>query len=873
MTTGAVPNPPEAGQLRSVLNSMADQLCLAVDGQFDFTVKTDAQDDTIEKLQLLINFVLDAARRSVSELEEQRLALEREIAERRQADQARQDSEQRLQAILDTVPGGILLIDAETHLISAANPAALKMIGAPSEQVLGRRCHNFVCPAHDGRCPITDLGQEADNAERVLLTASGQRTPILKSVTRLFLNGRQHMLEHFVDLSERKDAEELVQLYARQSATVNALRRIGLENLPLEEMLQKCLDEILFETWLDLVPRGAIFLVDDDPRVLVLQAQRDLTDRKEPFCARVEFGKGHCGEAAAGRRVVFTNQPDELRGGAPACAESYGSYCVPIQSASGVQGILVVCVEAGHRHSLLEEDFLSAVAGTIASIILRKQTEQQLRQTLKHQAAVNLLQQSLLAPGALAEKLTCITDATVRIFDADFCRVWVTKPGDLCERGCVHALVTEGSHVCRHRDRCLHLLASSGRYTHTDGQVHRRVPFGCYKIGRVASGEDTKFLTNEVTTDPRVHNHEWARQLGLVSFAGYQLRPPGRPTIGVLALFSKHAISPEIDAALESLANTAARVILSDFAEQERSDLQDQLSHAQRLESVGQLAAGIAHEINTPTQFVSDNTRFLQGVFAKLQDVLAQYRQAIDRCRNGPVPPDFLAELENLAGEPKLDRLLRQVPEAITDSLDGLDQITRIVRAISDFGRPGQESMSPADLNKAIESTVTVALNEWKYVADMKLDLDPALPPVPCVLADFNQVVLNIVVNAAQAIHDVVGDGGQGKGTITIATRRDGDRVEIRISDTGPGIPAEHRDKIFNQFFTTKGVGKGTGQGLALARRIIVEQHRGTLTFETDTGQGTTFIIRLPIQAEPASAGPTAGLEPELPSAPGEVTT
>ena len=471
-----------------------------------------------------------------------------------------------------------------------------------------------------------------------------------------------------------------------------------------------------------------------------------------------------------------------------------------------------------------------------------------LQQATEQLAKLNLLQQTLLGPGDLTGKLKEITATAVRIFDLDFCRIWVTKAGDLCESGCIHAEVTDGPHVCRHRDQCLHLMVSSGRYTHIDGEVHRRVPFGCYNIGRVASGEDHKFVTNEATADARVHDHDWAKRLGLVSFAGYQLRPPGGETIGVLAMFSKLVITPEVDALVETLANSSAQVIQRARAEEEQKTLHGQLIQAQRLESVGQLAAGIAHEINTPTQFVSDNARFLQKAFPKLQDLLARYRQLLDACRAGPGPAELLDDLEGAIRKAKLYYLLEQIPEALNDSLEGLERVTRIVQAMKDFSHPGQQGMCAADLNKAIESTVTVARSEWKYVADMVLDLDPSLPLVQCMLGDFNQVILNIVVNAAHAIAEMVGDGSQGKGKITVATRHKDGQVEIRISDTGTGIPEEHRHKVFDHFFTTKKVGKGTGQGLTIARQVIVEKHKGSLTFETETGKGTTFIIQLPIE-------------------------
>ncbi|MGD8453913.1 MAG: ATP-binding protein [Phycisphaerae bacterium] len=483
--------------------------------------------------------------------------------------------------------------------------------------------------------------------------------------------------------------------------------------------------------------------------------------------------------------------------------------------------------------------------------------QQRLEQVTQRRARLNLLQQELLGPGDLTSKLKEVTTNAVQLLDLDFCRIWVTRPGDRCASGCPHAPSTAGEPRCTKTGHCLHLLASSGRYTHTDGGLHARIPFACYKIGATAADTGHKLVTNDILNDPHVHDHEWARSLGLVSFAGYQLRPPGSEAIGVLAAFSRNPITPDVDGVLETLANSAALVIQRDVAEEEQKTLQGQLLQALRLESVGRLAAGIAHEINTPTQFVSDNTRFVAAVFPKLSELLAQHKHFLETCRDQQMPSNHVAELITAMEQAKLDYLLDQIPEALSDSLEGLERVTCIVRAMKDFAHPGQQAFASADLNRAIESTVTVARNEWKYVAEMELNLDPALPPVACQLGEFNQVILNLVVNAAHAIKDVV-QYGAGKGTITVWTRHDGDFVEIRVSDTGPGIPPEIRDKVFDHFFTTKEVGKGTGQGLSLAHRVIVEQHRGSLTFETDVGRGTTFVIRLPVEAPPCAARASA---------------
>ncbi len=284
----------------------------------------------------------------------------------------------------------------------------------------------------------------------------------------------------------------------------------------------------------------------------------------------------------------------------------------------------------------------------------------------------------------------------------------------------------------------------------------------------------------------------------------------------------------------------------------ERKILESQLSQSQKLESIGQLAAGIAHEINTPTQYVGDNIRFMQDSFADLAKLLQKYRQLLAEAKAGGAFPELVADIENAEAEADVDFVVEELPAAIEQSLEGVGRVSAIVRAMKEFSHPGVEEKSAVDINRAIDSTVTVARNEWKYVADLKTDFAPDLPPVPCYAGEFNQAILNIIVNAAHAIADAVGEDG-GKGLITISTRRDGDWVEIRVSDTGTGIPEAARPRIFDPFYTTKEVGRGTGQGLAISHSVIVEKHKGNISFETEMGQGTTFIIRLPLNPVVAS--------------------
>ncbi|MFH1933324.1 MAG: ATP-binding protein [Pseudomonadota bacterium] len=275
--------------------------------------------------------------------------------------------------------------------------------------------------------------------------------------------------------------------------------------------------------------------------------------------------------------------------------------------------------------------------------------------------------------------------------------------------------------------------------------------------------------------------------------------------------------------------------------------LENQLVQVQKLESIGQLAAGMAHEINTPTQYVGDNTRFLQHAFNNLSGLLVKYEELIEAIKVGNVEHDFIREILKKAEEVNVDYLMKEIPTAIQQTLEGIERIAKIVLAMKDFLHPGTAEKTAIDINKAIESTITVARNEWNYVAELVTAFDPSLPLVPCMQGEFKQVILNMIINAAQAIADNMDDGTTGKGTITVSTSSDGDGVEIRISDTGAGIPKAFRTRIFDPFFTTR---EATGQGLTISHSIIVEKHGGTLTFDTEVGKGTTFTIRLPIETE-----------------------
>ena len=291
-----------------------------------------------------------------------------------------------------------------------------------------------------------------------------------------------------------------------------------------------------------------------------------------------------------------------------------------------------------------------------------------------------------------------------------------------------------------------------------------------------------------------------------------------------------------------SSGNTFFIAIIRDLSsrkamEVQNEELEARLRSAQKLEAIGRLAAGVAHEMNTPIQFINDNTHFLKNTFADLIAILESISEGTN-----------FSEIRAAFERVDVNYLKTEIPQVLDQSLEGLTYIAEVIRGMKEFSHPGVNDKVPFDVNHALETSKTVSINEWKYIADIDTFFDEDLPQVPCLPNKMHQVFLNLIINAAHAIETKAKrTKSSKKGTITLRTRRERDWVIVEVQDTGNGIPKEHQSKVFDPFFTTKKIGKGTGQGLAIVYSIITELHDGTIRFVTEKGKGTTLIVRLPL--------------------------
>ncbi len=466
------------------------------------------------------------------------------------------------------------------------------------------------------------------------------------------------------------------------------------------------------------------------------------------------------------------------------------------------------------------------LVGTTFNITERKQTELALKEQTRLSAFRAAINSTLVLNDSLQDILQQCTQMMVDYLDAAFARIWIFNP----------------------QENVLELQASAGMYTHIDGS-HSRVPVGKYKIGLIAQ-ERQPHVTNSVQTDPRVSDKEWAKREGMVGFAGYPLIFD-LEFMGVIAMFSRQELSASIFQELSFIANEISLGISRKQAalkvQQQKEELkqaleklkstQAQLIQTEKMSGLGQMVAGVAHEINNPVNFIHANLTPANEYTQDLMGLLELYQQ------NYPHPPEEITE-EIAAID--LDFLREDLPKLLHSMEEGTRRIQDIVLSLRNFSRLDEAELKSVDIHEGIDSTLMILHHRLKAKADCPqiqvIKQYDQLPYIKCYPSQLNQVFMNILVNAIDVLETITNP------CIHISTQLiNHNTIAIHITDNGPGIEGENMAKIFDPFFTTKDVGKGTGLGLSISYQIVVDKHGGNLLCESVKGEGTEFIIQLPI--------------------------
>lgn len=687
-----------------------------------------------------------------------------------------------------------------------------------------------------------------------------------------------------------------------------SLLQIRLANRALRDCLQEALGIILTAPFSELLPSGGIFLSNRETEELELLVHDNFAEPLKTLCARVPFGRCLCGRAATERRITHASCVDERHEIVFDGIQPHGHYNVPILSGDNVLGVMVLYLLHGHQRDQGEIRFLETAALVLAGIIERKRFEEQ--QESHYLSLIENLPQRIfykdpdlhyvscnrlyardleIQPGDISGR--CDGDFYTPEQAEQFAREdrWVMHSGETIEKDVIRTYrgVESSYHLLKAPLRGPDGLVIGVFGMYWDNSEEKRSQAALKeseeKFSAMAnSAQDAIVMVNQDEEvifwnmasesmfgfqvedivgqrldewiEPGESQDEFARLVaGLTQSQGEKMA--GR-TVELTAL--RRGVEPfPIELSISSLqikGQWHAIGIMRDIterkrAEQERQLMEVQLRQAQKLESIGQLAAGISHEINTPSQFVGDNIQFLKEAIQDLEKLRADYRALVEGVESGGDVMPLVQQVRAREQEIDLEFLNEEVPRAIEQSLEGVGRIGKIVRAMKEFSHPGEVNKVMSDINRAIRTTMEVSRNEWKYVAQVDLDLAEGLPQVAVVPDMINQVFLNLIVNAAHAIADSQQVGGSKPGTIRISTRQRDKVIEIRISDTGTGVPEEIKGRIFDPFFTTKEVGKGTGQGLCIAYTSVVEQHAGQLVVEDNPQGGAVFIVTLPLES------------------------
>jgi PAS domain S-box-containing protein len=736
------------------------------------------------------------------------IGITREITERKRAEAIIREERNLFQVLMDNIPDAIYFKNLKSQFIRI-NKAEAGIFGIKDPaQAIGKTDFDIFTeeharPALEAEEQIIRTGQPLIDFEEKETFPDGHTRWI--STSKLpFRNTNGEIIGTFGishDMTKRKETELALKQRVQEMETVYHLSNFLRSADTVQELLEKLLSETLRTIGCQ---DGSILLYEPETKKLVLYAAAGWFEQLAGLTLNTDEGlNGH---------VFSTNTPyltpnmhddillaQKVKDKIPP-GQTGGFF--PIECREGVIGVFNILMPAPRTFSENELRLMGVILQLAGNAILRSRLTEKLKlsnQSLQEEINQRVSYQSMLA----AEK-----------------ELLSTTVMSLAEG----VIITD--------DEGMIILFNQSAETITGYETYEILNQPLYEVFQILDP-----ISHQIVPDV-IQN--------LIEMTRRQEQDPGYKAPMLIQKSGERIMVSGSIASLKSAEGKSMGhvIVFQDVTERLKVEAQTALS--QKMEAIGQMAAGIAHEINTPIQYVGDNLRYLQKAVSRFEEILDAYQQLpVEECQG--ISPELLDHLAEVKKRTRIAHYLGESSVAVQESLEGVERVRKIVMAMREFSHPSEKEKKLADINHGIETTIAISRNEWKYSAELETDLDPQLPAVVCQIDEINQVILNMIINAVQAIQEKYPPETGEKGKITISTLKFNDYIHIKIKDTGVGIPEEIRQRIFDPFFTTKGVGKGTGQGLSLAHQIIVQKHKGKIYVDSMAGEGTTFTIELPV--------------------------